>query len=803
MRDLLAKSPHGDRRITLFQHTLDVMNSAEWIFGTNSGPTALGLAWTRLFRIPVQRWAEFHLNLLASAALHDWGKASSSFQAIVYGEASAQIIRHEHLSALMVALDRVTSWLKRRPEVDTDLVLSAVLTHHLKATADPSKAHFFAARPPGVRTMQVHDDHPEFHRLCTVIADRLGLDPLELPLTKKNCSWSFRDDRKPLRLTTLDLEAYRDRVIRERLRPLVLSLARDEPRRRLLWAVRAALIAADAVGSGLPRVGGDMRPWIEAAFNPEKVCTEDFIWREVINKRVEEIRRKGKWLNWSPFQDACADPDLVPARALLLAPCGSGKTLAAWRWIAARLKERPAGRVLFLYPTRATAKEGFRDYVSWAPEADAILMHGTAAYDLEGMFQNPEDPRHESTYEVDRRLYSLGFWTRRIFSATVDQFLAFIQYGYGPVCMLPVLADAVVVIDEVHSFDHAMFTALKQFLQTFDVPVLCMTASLPNRRCTELEEECGLTKYDEKPGDLAAIAAAPRYRVRRATAGEAFAAVRAALDDGRRVLWVVNQVRRAQSAAVQLASDFRADDERERLHVRPGVPLFCYHSRFRLDDRVRRHNDVVEAFRDGLPAALAITTQVCEMSLDLDADLLVTEECPITSLIQRMGRANRARTPRPLPHSGEVLVYRPERPEPYDKAAMTGADQFLDTLSARESVSQADLDAALRAAPQPPPLGDWACSFLSSGPYALGGEEDFRDIEEFNRPAVLQSDVEKFLTADKARQPGFVVPVPRRLARESDESKRLPSYLRIAADAHYHQALGFCDQAAVEMRGGQ
>ena len=50
-------------------------------------------------------------------------------------------------------------------------------------------------------------------------------------------------------------------------------------------------------------------------------------------------------------------------------------------------------RVIFLYPTRATATEGFKDYVAWAPEADAGLIHGTAAYELDGMFANPATAR--------------------------------------------------------------------------------------------------------------------------------------------------------------------------------------------------------------------------------------------------------------------------------------------------------------------------------------------------------------------------------------------------------------------------
>jgi CRISPR-associated endonuclease/helicase Cas3 len=633
------------------------------------------------------------------------------------------------------------------------------------------------------------DDHPEFAQVAKTVADRLRLPVLSLPLTKERF-WGFSDEKARIQPGGFDLEQHRERLKDRRLQPFKVALGKDEGRRRLLWAVRAALIAADAVGSGLPRVGEkDMLPWITAAF--AQVCDDTFICKEIINQRIAELQRKNKWEKWSEFQLQC---DTLPSRALLLAPCGSGKTLAAWRWIAARLKERPAARVLFLYPTRATAKEGFRDYVSWAPEAAAALMSGTADYDLQGMFDNPDDPRHENRYETEHRLFSLGFWTRRVFSATVDQFLAFLQYGYSPMCMLPVLADSVVVIDEVHSYDRNMFAALKDFLKHFDVPVLCMTATLPEDRQRELKE-CGVTIYDEKPGELEKIAAAPRYRVRRTTAAYVPGRVRAALARGQRVLWVVNQVRRAQVAAIKMASDFRRESGQETLHAAPGISLFCYHSRFKLSDRVNRHNDVVEGFRDGCPPALAITTQVCEMSLDMDADLLVTEDCPITSLIQRMGRCNRARLPRSLDRSGEVLVYTPESPEPYDKAALTGLSEFMDRLCVQESVNQAELEQALQDSPSPPVQGDPLCSFLNSGPYAMAGEEDFRDIEEFTRPAILRGEVSQFVSVDKVKQAGFIIPVPRKLSDPPDEPRgALPPYLRVAPDAHYHKALGFCDK---------
>ena len=282
--------------------------------------------------------------------------------------------------------------------------------------------------------------------------------------------------------------------------------------------------------------------------------------------------------------------------------------------------------MIFLYPTRATATEGFHDYVSWAPEADAALAHGAAEYDLQDMFTSPnepDDPRARKSFEVERKLYALGFWTRRVFSATVDQFLAFVQYHYGSICLLPLLADSVVVVDEVHSFDRGMFAALKAILQTFDIPVLCMTASLPQTRRQELVEECGLTLYDDKPGRLGDIAGAARYQVARIDPGKAHQQVAEALALGKRVLWVVNTVRRAQEAAQSLAADGLAAE----FYVAPGVPLHCYHSRFRLMDRQARHRQAIRAFqREGEGhAVLAITTQVCEMSLDMDADVLVTE----------------------------------------------------------------------------------------------------------------------------------------------------------------------------------
>jgi len=107
--------------------------------------------------------------------------------------------------------------------------------------------------------------------------------------------------------------------------------------------------------------------------------------------------------------------------------------------------------------------EGFRDYASWAGAEESALLHGTSEYDLTGMFTNPADSRTGQDYSVEQGLYALGYWPKRVFSATVDSFLSFMSNSYSSLCLLPLLTDAAVVIDEVHSFDRSMFTALEQF----------------------------------------------------------------------------------------------------------------------------------------------------------------------------------------------------------------------------------------------------------------------------------------------------------------------------------------------------
>jgi CRISPR-associated endonuclease/helicase Cas3 len=132
----------------------------------------------------------------------------------------------------------------------------------------------------------------------------------------------------------------------------------------------------------------------------------------------------------------------------------------------------------------------------------------------------------------------------------------------------------------------------------------------------------------------------------------------------------------------------------------PSASAYVYHSRFRYRDRVERHGAVIAAFRDP-GGTVAATTQVAEISLDLSADLLVTDLAPVPAMIQRLGRLNRRSTPdAPTPPAPCVVL--PFAGVPYEAHELADARAWVRRLHGRP-LSQRDLVAAWTQPPQAPP----------------------------------------------------------------------------------------------------
>lgn len=790
---LLAKSLRPGRKpVTLEEHLQDTAVCAAQIFRVNG---RWGQNWCRFFQV-TEAQEQFLLNLQVAALFHDLGKANEDFYAAVsQPEFIQQTIRHEHLSALILCLPEVRSWLSKDSRLDVDIITAAVLSHHLKASNDTKsvkgkernekiKTYRWGQAQTQKQTVVLYLQHEEVTttlQRVTELTNLKGVPSLPKAAWKPASEWeqAWRKGKK-------QFAPYFERDLRKNTR-----------RQSLLLAVKAGLIVSDAAASGLVRERYDISDWIEAIVHSEAIAADE-ISEKILLPRIRQIEeRTQKKFKFHAFQERAAERG---AKALLLVACGGGKTLAAWKWAERQAQQYNIGKVIFLYPTRGTATEGFRDYVGWAPEADAALVTGTAKYELEAMAENPSESTAKKVFrtEADDRLYALGFWSKRFFSATVDQFLSFMEHSYQSLCLLPVLADSAVIIDEVHSFDRSMFDTTISFLKTFDIPVLCMTATLPPSRREELVKaglEIFPTAADHASKalkDLQKLEQADRYRLEPvANFSAAFTKAVTAYQNDLRVLWVANTVDRCLAIA-------------QKLEIALGGEILVYHSRFRLCDRQKVHAQTVETFSfsegDVLASAIAVTTQVCEMSLDLDADVLITEIAPVSSLVQRFGRANR-HLKRPF---ATLHPYMPPSNLPYQKYDLEIANSFLKSFEVG-LVNQLQLAAALEDYARSERDADGSSLFLAGGYYAVPGS--FRDTDDFTVPCVLDSDLNVIELLLKNRQPydGFIVNVPHKWVKDENmRPKWLPKYLNVASGnpERYQTNRGFITRSPEEVELG-
>jgi CRISPR-associated endonuclease/helicase Cas3 len=813
---LLAKSKReGQKPVSLEKHLLDTDEAAYYIFRLDE---RLGKNWCRFFKISTpEQQRRFLLNLQVAALFHDIGKANEDFIVAVQSPGfPPQTLRHEHLSALILCLPEVRDWLGHNPDLDLDIITGAVLSHHLKACNDdktsPNGENYEWGQPKktNMTKIKLYLTHPEVTTILRRIDRVANLPSHSLPALLHK-EWSESDSIWDKALADGFSAASK----------LKKSIAKNENRKLLLAAVKAGLIAADGVASGLVREGKEIKDWIEAVVHSEPITSEE-IAREIIYPRLEQIMAKeekrepdldvfrGEYntpekleqlrdKKVKPFQQKLSSQS---QRTLLLAGCGVGKTLAAWIWAEAQAKKYQVSKVIFLYPTRGTALEGFKDYVGWAPEADAALVTGTARYELEAMRENPEGGENTQKVfrtESEERLFAFGFWSKRFFSATVDQFLSFMEHGYQSICLLPALADSIVIIDEVHSFDRSMFDNLISFLKHFDIPVLCMTATLPKSRREELVK-AGLSVYPtdrdrENLADLKNLEETERYRLHQIDGfNSAYEKAVEAYREGKRVLWVVNTVDRCIAIAKQLEH-------------KDKIKAITYHSRFTLADRQAVHSLTVEAFSFSQDRSnggvIAITTQVCEMSLDLDADVLITEIAPISSLVQRFGRANRHLF-RPF---ADIYIYRlPDKLiKPYDQEELLKSQEFLVSLGDGK-ISQYRLAQGLEDFANKERQADGDATFLNSGYFATPGS--FRDESEYTMPCILDRDlatVEKIMdrkSKEKYRKEQYILQIPRQSAQMENKPAWMPKYLGIAPSEKYSKNRGFMTKEWEEVNLG-
>ncbi|BCL39688.1 CRISPR-associated helicase/endonuclease Cas3 (plasmid) [Nostoc sp. MS1] len=628
----------------------------------------------------------FAKTVKLGAYLHDWGKANQHFQEMVYlktinpktldqkylkfrkdllklsnDHSNRQMLRHEVISGIL-ALQVVTfrEWLEQCQNADLMIAIWAAIGHHLKIGVNGNNqvAEFIAEILSGTGDeLKIYTHHSDFQAVLKMGHQTLGL-PKELPKVPQEI-WSKQELQKAL--------------INLRSEFIKFESQLDWEQQKFIAAVKATVIAADLAGSALPLAEEDFKVWIEQVLTLQ-LSKEDF--QKLVNQRL-----KGQKLR--PFQESIAKSERRVT--VVKAGCGTGKTIGAYAWG----KKWAVGRKLFFsYPTTGTASQGYIDYVD-GTEIEATLMHSRADLDRELLFSGESD----DSEGINARLMAFQAWRKKLIVCTVDSVLGIIQNNRKPLYSWAAIAQSAFVFDEVHAYDSRLFGTLLKFIKAFrGAPILLMSASFTPEQLEAIrqvlaEEGEALDEPIEGPKELEEL---KRYDIKYIREvinfdelQEIWQPTIEALSNKQKVLWVTNSVKSCidiyRTAKVKLTENL------PELDIKPLI----YHSRYRYKDRLKKHQAVIDAFQTNEPV-LAITTQVCEMSLDLSADLLISAMAPAASLIQRMGRLNR-RMARPEQGSKLAIIYPWHNKQPYDKAELSTGEQLIQEFSHKTGISQRDL----------------------------------------------------------------------------------------------------------------
>ena len=593
---------------SLIGHSLDVALAAARLL-------AAPVLRSRLERACGHRLTEVQLaRLTCLAGLHDCGKALVGFQERITGQGRGTSHLAEALAALMA-----------EPRIQQALRIPLLGAWF----SDPSAALFCAICHHGS------------------------------PVSQANISVALAQVRAQVAATSAyDPIAEMDALADALLQRFPAALGEAAP---IQWICSldhlfaGLTMLADWLGSSLPVAGDDWRP-----------------------AAIASLLDSLPWSGWHSGAPATAILPGAPIGAQVVigavplterlvvieAPTGTGKTEAALLRALQLVEAGLVDGMYFALPTRAAATE-VHGRIARLARTHSPALASRVVRALAGNLGTDGVARAVSGVPDPDQWQQSKSWAiacpKRVMAApiavgTIDQAMLSVLRTRHAWMRQTALCRHLLVVDEVHASDPYMLEIVRSLVRrqlALGGHVLLMSATLGEVLRAELEQRPRLPLAQALALPYPAVNALPvavarvRSSLRLTDLATALGGVADCVRGGGCALVIRSTVDTATATYLELLA--------------AGVPAMLHHSRYADLDR-----QTLDALRVGvigkggtrMPLAI-VATQTAEQSLDIDADLLVSDPAPADVLLQRRGRLGRHRPTEVLP----MLVLEPRAVE--------------------------------------------------------------------------------------------------------------------------------------------
>ena len=364
----------------------------------------------------------------------------------------------------------------------------------------------------------------------------------------------------------------------------------------------------------------------------------------------------------------------VDGNLLLRAPTGTGKTEAAQLWAARQvesIRERRGGqpRIFYTLPYLASINAmtdrlgtdlGNPDLIGVA-HSRAALYHLSRSLGDDGPSAQPPGraeadsaSRASAAAKAASRAAATRLFRELVRVGTPYQLLRGALAGPGHSSILIDSANSVFILDELHAYDTrrlGYILAMAAFWEQLGGRIGVISATLPAPLAAMLAGTLtGTPVLIEALDRPWPVRHRLTVRADHLTSETAAQQIAGQLRAGQAVLVTANNIADARALFDRLrpvAQACHGDDAADLLH-----------SRFRAIDRRGIEERLRARYGTGRPrqAGLVVATQVVEVSLDVDFDVLHSSGAPLEALIQRFGRVNRTGDRPPA----DVVVHTPQ-----------------------------------------------------------------------------------------------------------------------------------------------